>query len=68
MIKKLICLLWGHSTFVKIETAVHAPQGFGDFEGRMSQETLMSIIDLRRGSTTVSLQCPWCGKVRVVQQ
>jgi hypothetical protein len=64
MLKTLICLIWGHQPFTKIDTVVHEPrrlQGEIEVTGYAAD-----WISLMRGSTVTSLQCPRCCKIKVV--
>ena len=65
MIKSLICLLWGHHPFIKIDTVVHEPIDITRVKitGCDSVEDVLKIV---RGSTSTSLQCPRCCKIKVV--
>lgn len=64
MIKILICLIWGHQPFTKIDTVVYEPKRIhGEIEVIGCAEDLINLI---RGSTVTSLQCPRCCKIKVV--
>jgi hypothetical protein len=62
MLKTIICLLWGHETFIKIDTVVHEPKPIrGELEVTGDSN---AWINLMRGSTVTSLQCPRCCKIK----
>lgn len=69
MIKILMCLLWGHAPFVKLETVVHPPRSFDNLsELNCGGGIVDSFLKTMRGSTTVSLLCPRCGRIKVIEQ
>jgi hypothetical protein len=64
VIKLLICLIWGHQPFVKIDTVVHEPK---HLQGKIEVTGYANDwITLMRGSTVTLLQCPRCCKIKVV--
>lgn len=64
----MICLLWGHKPFVKVETVVHEPvvdKGMNKIQGAAAVAEWMKLL---RGSTITTLQCPRCCELKVLEQ
>jgi hypothetical protein len=70
MWKALVCLFLGHLPFTKLEVVVHAPLDMGSFETRGSCASYIASQAIRavQGFTTVSLLCPRCNKIKVIEQ
>lgn len=68
MIKLMICLLWGHKPFVVIETVVHAPVADNGRSKVQGARVVAEWMKLMRGSTVISLQCPRCCELKVIEQ
>ena len=68
MLKFLFCLIWGHASFVKLETVIHPTRSCDELELHAPDLPHLLMARLLRGGTTVSLLCPRCGKVKVFEQ
>ena len=70
MWKALVCLFLGHLPFTKIETVTHPPRAVSSMEmsGTNAAEVMLAGLRTIRGYTTVSLMCPGCNKIKVIEQ
>jgi hypothetical protein len=66
MLKYLICLLWGHGTFTRVEKVIHPPISFKNVKGEL--DGIKLVARMAMGTTTTSLICPRCGLVKVITQ
>lgn len=68
MVKILICLIWGHAPWAKLETVTRPGRSGDELELHAPDLPRSALVRLLRGGTTVSLLCPRCGKVKVFEQ
>ena len=70
MWKALVCLFLGHMPFKKIKTVVHPPRALGTIEmnGAHTGDIITQALRVAQGFTSVSLMCPRCNKIKVIEQ
>jgi len=69
MIKRLICLLWGHGKWVVLDTTdkpgmhLKTPGFEAKFSAGMSEKTVIRLV---QGARITILQCPRCSKLKTI--